>query len=152
MVDHQKSKWFTLKNALFCCIIEKQFVSLFKKYMKNIDRRLDLSAKFIQMGQTLMEEGHETKDSGIGLLGTIFIFIGGLSLDDDDVYKFSELVSMFSAKKMLDNMEAEQNPLMDLIKKASADETYDGFVNKIQNLRNINKNTKKKKDDDDKKE
>ena len=31
MVDHQKSKWFRLKNALFYCIIEKQFVSLFKK-------------------------------------------------------------------------------------------------------------------------
>jgi hypothetical protein len=149
---HQKSKDLNPKNLLFYCIIEKQIVSLLKNYMKNIDRRLDLSAKFIQMGQSLMEEGNEAKDSGIGLLGTIFVFIGGISLDDDDVYKFSELVSMFSAKKMLDNMEAEQNPLMDLIKKASADETYDGFVDKIQNLRKVNKETKKKKGDDDKKE
>ena len=120
--------------------------------MKNIDRRLDLSAKFIQMGQSLMEEGQQNKDSGIALLGTLLIFLGGIVLDDDDVHKFSELVSMFSAKKMLDSIENEQNPLMDLIKNASADETYDGFVDKIQNLRNINKNTKKKKSDDDKKE
>jgi hypothetical protein len=120
--------------------------------MKNIDRRLDLSAKFIQMGQSLMEEGQENKDSGVGLIGTMLIFIGSIALDDDDVYKFSELVSMFSAKKMLDNMEAEQNPLMDLIKKASADETYDGFVDKIQNIRKVNKERKNKKDDEDKKE
>jgi hypothetical protein len=148
----QKSKWFTIKKSLFCCIIEKQIVSLLKNFMKNIDRRLDLSAKFIQMGQSLMEEGQENKDSGVGLLGTILIFIGGIALDDDDVYKFSDLVSMFSAKKMLDNMEAEQNPVMDLIKKASNNETYEGFVDKIQNLRKVNKERKNKKDDDDKKE
>jgi hypothetical protein len=103
--------------------------------MKDLDRRLDLSTKFIQMGQALMEEGDTTHEVGVALMGTILIFMGGIMLKDEDIYKFSELVSMFSAKKMLDTMEEENSPIFDLIKGKADEENYDELIEKLKNLR-----------------
>jgi hypothetical protein len=116
--------------------------------MKNTDRRLDLSSKFMQMGQALMEEGKETRDISISQIGTILIFLAGISFDDDDINKFSELVSMYSAKKVLENMEAEHNAFYMDVKEEADKETYEGLIEKIERLRKTNKKNNK----DDKKD
>lgn len=108
-----------------------------------IDRRLDLSTKFMKMGHSLMNEGRENKDMAIAQLGTIMIFMSGLLIgDDDDIFKFSDLVSMFSSKKILDAMHEQDNPIKDLFNQRLDDATYDEFVKRINKLR--------KKNDDDK--
>ena len=116
--------------------------------MKNIDRRLDLSSKFMQMGQALMEEGKETRDISVSQIGTILIFLSGIIFDNEDINKFSELVSMYSAKKILDNMEANQDAALIDVKYAADNETYEGLIEKIEKLRKINKKNNK----DDKKD
>jgi len=121
-------------------------ISIFVKnsFMKKdeIDRRLDLSTKFMKMGHSLMNEGRENKDMAIAQLGTIMIFMSGLLIgDDDDIFKFSDLVSMFSSKKILDAMHEQDNPIKDLFNQRLDDATYDEFVKRIDKLR-------KKKDND----
>lgn len=107
--------------------------------MRNLDKRLDYSAKFVQMGQALMKEGDDVKDNGLALMGTILIFMGGIMLEDEDIFKFSELISMFSAKKMLENMEMNNHPIYDMIKNKSDEESYDDLIEKLKNLRKNNK-------------
>jgi len=99
------------------------------------DRELDLATKFMQMGKSLVTEGEENKDLSIQQMGTIMVFMGGLLLgpnSDEDVFKFGDLCSMFSAKKILENM--DENSL-----KSSS--TYEDL---IERLRDMNEN-----DDDD---
>lgn len=107
--------------------------------MKNIDRRLDLSSKFMQMGHALMTEGHESSDLTIRQLGSLLVFMAGITFDDEDVNKFSELTSYFSAKKVLDSMEDSKNPIIDFIKQKSDNETYEDMVKRIEELRKRNK-------------
>ena len=106
--------------------------------MRNIERKIDLSTKFIKMGQALMSEGDDKKDNSISLLGTILIFIGGISLEDEDVYKFSELVSMYSAKKMIESMEKSGHPLFVSMKQDADNDSYDNLANKLKSLINDN--------------
>jgi len=119
-------------------------ISIFVKnsFMKEneIDRRLDLSSKFMRMGQSLITEGRDNKDIAIAQIGTILIFMSGLLIgDDDDIFKFSDLCSMFSSQKILDSLN-EKNPLAELFNNRVDDDTYDEFVKRINSLR-------KKKDD-----
>ena len=59
--------------------------------MENINRHLDLSAKFMQMGQSLILEGEQKNDISISQIGTILIFMSGLLLgENDDINKFSD--------------------------------------------------------------
>ena len=110
-----------------------------------IDRRLDLSSKFMKMGQSLMTEGRDESDIALAQIGTILIFMSGLLIGgDDDIFKFSDLCSMFSSKKILDSMQ-EENPLLDMFSKRMDDETYDEFIKKINKLRDKNNG----KNDDD---
>lgn len=107
--------------------------------MKNIDRRLDLSSKFMQMGNALMTEGHETSDLTIRQLGSLLVFMAGITFDDEDVQKFSELTSYFSAKKVLDSMEESHNPIIDFLRQKSDDDTYEDMVKRIEELRKRNR-------------
>jgi hypothetical protein len=107
--------------------------------MKNIDRRLDLSSKFMQMGNALMTEGHESSDLTIRQLGSLLVFMGGITFDDGDVQKFSELTSYFSAKKVLDSMEDSHNTIIDFLKQKSNNDTYEDMVKRIEELRKRNK-------------
>jgi hypothetical protein len=60
-------------------------------------------------------------------------------LEDEDIFKFSELVSMFSAKKMFDNMERNGSPIFEMIKDKADEESYDDLIEKLKKLRNDNK-------------
>ena len=110
------------------------------------DRHLELSEKFIEMGQALVTEGKEKKDYVITSSGTFFTLIGGLMYDEKDVSLFAEICSMFSAKKVLQNMEND----MDYIKNIDnqTKNNYDEIIERIKNIRE-GKNDSEDFDDDD---
>jgi hypothetical protein len=73
--------------------------------MQNERRRLELSSKLLQMGNSLIKEGQVAQDYTVTQSGTIMLLISGLLLSDEDMFLFSEICSMFSAKKILDAAE-----------------------------------------------
>lgn len=85
-------------NKLICIFAER-------KYMQNERRRLELSSKLLQMGNSLIKEGQVAQDYTVTQSGTIMLLISGLLLSDEDMFLFSEICSMFSAKKILDAAE-----------------------------------------------
>jgi len=99
------------------------------------DRHLDLSAKLIEMGNALITEGKEKKDYSISQIGFFMVFIGGLLLNEEDIYLFGELCSMFSAKKIIDTLAYKSLNISDLLNGSSIDETYDEFIKRINKLR-----------------
>jgi hypothetical protein len=107
--------------------------------MENVNRHLDLSAKFMQMGQSLILEGEQKNDISISQIGTILIFMSGLLLgENDDINKFSDLCSMFSARSILDGLEAEGGLFTEMLKKASEETSYDEYIKRINDLKNDN--------------
>jgi hypothetical protein len=117
--------------------------------MKNAERRLQLTSKFVQMGKALVEEGKNSGDLIIAQLGTMIIFIGGICFDDEDVIRFGDLVSMYSAKKLIESMEENEDPiLMDIRKKADED-TYENILEGVNDLINNAKSGKLDDDDED---
>lgn len=106
--------------------------------MKNEDRHLDLSAKFVEMGQTLMLEGKNSKDLMISQAGGALVLLGGLMYDEKDIQLFSEMCSMFSAKKIIENMERNNDGYTNYLKDKSKSETYDDFIKRINDLRKKN--------------
>jgi hypothetical protein len=73
--------------------------------MLNEERRLELSTKLLQMGNSLIKEGQSADDYTITQSGTLMLLVSGLILSDEDMFLFSEICSMFSAKKILDAAE-----------------------------------------------
>lgn len=108
---------------------------------KEEKRRLDLSSKFMQMGQSLITEGEKDDNLVIIQIGNLLMFIAGLILseDDDDIFKFADLCSMFSAKKILDAMQNEQYSISDFLNKDLDGETYEELIKKLNNLKDKNK-------------
>jgi hypothetical protein len=100
-----------------------------------IERRLDISSKLIEMGQSLMNEGKDNKDFAIAQTGSFMILIGSLLFEEKDVLSFGELCSMYSAKKILENLEKSIPNLSSLIKEKAEDESYDDLIKKINKLR-----------------
>lgn len=68
-------------------------------------RREDLSTKFQKMGQALIQEGFSVSDENIIQSGTLLIILSNLITNDEDMFIFGEICTMFSAKKILDDME-----------------------------------------------
>ena len=52
-----------------------------------------------------MEEGGDLDDYTITQSGTMMILLSSIILSEEDTFLFSEVCSMFSAKKVLDNIE-----------------------------------------------
>ena len=106
------------------------------------DRRLDISAKLIEMGQSLMTEGKDSKDFAIAQIGSFMVLIGGLLFDERDVYIFGELCAMYSSRKVLENLENMMPNLSSLIKENGDVESYDELIKKINELRgNLDKDS-----------
>ena len=108
--------------------------------MKNEDRHLDLSAKFVEMGQTLLLEGKNSKDLMISQAGGALVLLGGLMYDEKDIQLFSQMCSMFSAKKIVENMERNNDEYTNYLKDKSKSESYDDFIKRINDLRRKNGN------------
>jgi hypothetical protein len=80
------------------------------------NRVLEISAKLVEMGKALTEEGLTTKDMTIVQTGGFMVFIGGIIVDEDDVDIFSQLCAMFSAKKILDSFGETESILGEFLK------------------------------------
>jgi hypothetical protein len=102
---------------------------------KIFERRLELSSKFLEMGQALIKEGKDKKDYSITQSGSFIILIAGLILEENDIYEFSNLCSMFSAKKLLDGMEESNSDITNFLKNKADSESYDDFIRRINKLR-----------------
>ena len=102
--------------------------------MRNSERRLQLTSKFVQMGKALVEEGKEKNDKIISQLGTMIIFLGGICFDDEDVIKFGELVSMYSAKKLMESLEEDNDPELMAIRKKAENDTYENILSNLDGL------------------
>ncbi len=102
--------------------------------MKNPERRLELTSKFVQMGKALVDESRLLDDPIIGQLGSMLIFLGGICFDDDDVMKFGDLVSMYSAKKLMEALEENNDPMIMGLRKKAENDTYENILDGVQDL------------------
>lgn len=100
--------------------------------INNRARKLDLSAKFLEMGQSLQEEGDINGSVEISMLGTNLVFLASLALSDQDLYSFSVLVDMFLAKKTLDDLTKTNHPIIDMLKKMSDRKSYDEIIDDLE--------------------
>ena len=84
----------------------------------NLDlvRYKELSEKLYNLGITLGDEGEKKEDFIIGTTGNLLVFIAGLLYDEDDLFFISEMLTMFSAKKILQS-ELNEEITLDDIKK-----------------------------------
>lgn len=95
-------------------------------------RKLDLSAKFLEMGVSLQDEGDINGDTSVGLLGTNLIFLSSLALSEEELFGFSELISMYSAKRTLDNLTKQNHPIIDMLKTMSNRKSYDEIIDDLE--------------------
>lgn len=110
-----------------------------KKYNSRA-RKLDLSAKFLKMGQSLQLEGDLNNDVDVSMLGTNLIFLGSLALSVDDLYKFSELVSMFTARKTIDDLLANNDEFIEIFKNQTKKNTYDKIIDDLERTKEEEEN------------
>ena len=73
--------------------------------MQNQNRRTEISSKILQMSEALFKEGLETKDGAVIELATMLQVLGSSFTINEDRFMLSELIAMFSAKKVLDAMD-----------------------------------------------
>jgi hypothetical protein len=64
----------------------------------------------MKMGSVLTKEGVACEDHNIAEVGTAMIMLSALILDDKDMFIFSEICAMFTAKKILDDMDRKNKP------------------------------------------
>lgn len=104
------------------------------------NRHLELSAKFMEMGQALVKEGLKTNDHSIVQSGNVFIMLGGMILNEIDMFEFIDYCAKFSSKKLLDGLDASGSDLSAFIK-SSNDISIEDYIKQIRN--------QKKKPDED---
>ena len=84
----------------------------------NEAKRIDVSNKLMKMGGVLTKEGVACEDYNIAEVGTAMIMLSALILDDKDMFIFSEICAMFTAKKILDDMDRKNKPDKESLLKA----------------------------------
>jgi hypothetical protein len=109
--------------------------------MKHDDRHLELSSKFIEMGNALIKEGKKNKDYMTHQSGTFLVLIGSLFFSEEDIVLFGQFCSMFSAKQILENMEKTKSDMTEFLKNKTNNESYDDFIKRINKLREDNGHT-----------
>jgi hypothetical protein len=77
------------------------------------------------------------------------IFLGGICFDDEDVMKFGDLVSMYSAKKLVESMEENKDPELMAIRIKADSDTYENILDGIDGLIDDAKNGKLDDEDSD---
>jgi hypothetical protein len=101
---------------------------------QNLDRHLELSAKFMEMGQALVKEGLQLSDHSIIQSGNIFIMLGGMIVNEVEMFEFIDYCSKFSSKKLLDGMDASGSDLSKYIQ-ASNDISIEDYIKQIRKQR-----------------
>lgn len=82
--------------------------------MENRERCIEISDMLFDMAQTLMEEGEERRSYNIETAGNMLLLVSGLMKDTKDMETVSELMAMYSAKKILDNQMMSQTGMGDI--------------------------------------
>jgi hypothetical protein len=92
---------------------------------KNKLRKIDISSKLMSLGNALVREGSEIDDYAIMQSGNVLMLLSAIILDDEDMYSFCNLCSMYSAKKELDLLRnnLNENPI-----------SYEELIKKLKNL------------------
>jgi hypothetical protein len=120
--------------------------------MKKNERRLEISEMLSKMGDALILEGRETKDGCIFQTGNTFHVLSDIISSEEDMFIFGELLAMFTAKKILDEMKESEKPKMpqDFISSLIAS-IKNISTNKVPNdePKKVRKPRKKKTDNDE---
>lgn len=72
---------------------------------KQKKRHLDISDKLLNMAKALSEEAAESDDVILARTSNLLMLVSGVMMEKKDIEKLSEICSMFSAKKILDELE-----------------------------------------------
>lgn len=76
--------------------------------MTKEERRFDLSGKLLKMGEALISEGRDSMDGCVMQTGSTLLLLSDIISSEEDMFVFGELMSMFTAKKILDEMDKEK--------------------------------------------
>jgi len=76
---------------------------------ENYRRKLEISTKLLKMGEALIKEGKERRDASILQSGSLIQYIGGIMVVEEDILGLGDLCSMYSAKKILDGIDRDNN-------------------------------------------
>lgn len=79
------------------------------KELKNIDRELELTIMILKMGHSLKEEGEKKENYLISEVGSILVMLSRIMVNEEDMYGFSDLCSLFSAKIIMDDVSSGEN-------------------------------------------
>ena len=82
--------------------------------MENLERCNEISDMLFDMAQKLMEEGEERRSYNIETAGNMLLLISGLIKDAKDMETVSDLMAMYSAKKILDGQMMAKHGMGDI--------------------------------------
>jgi hypothetical protein len=88
------------------------------------------------MGMALIKEGKEDEDVIIKFSGSFLNFLSNLMYDEKQMILFSTFCNMFSAKKILENMEETQHDYIAFLKGKNVGETDSEFLKRLNDLKN----------------
>lgn len=72
---------------------------------KQKERHIDVSDKLLNMAKALSEEAHESEDVILAQTSNLLMLVSGVMTEKEDIDKLSDICAMFSAKKILDELE-----------------------------------------------
>ena len=93
-------------------------------------RHRELSLMFLKMGQSLVNEGLESKDYITATLGNSMIFMSTLAFDKNEVKLFSDICNMMSSRRLVmgvtsrDVKDDKLNEIKDLTKEDPFQEVF----------------------------
>lgn len=102
---------------------------------KNKQRHIDLSAKFMEMGQALVTEGFKDNDNSIIQSGNVFIMLGGMILEEVDMFEFIDYLGKFSSQKLLNGLQASGSDVYERIIKMN-DISIEDYIKELNRLKN----------------
>lgn len=107
------------------------------------ERRIELSMMFLQMGRSLSEEANERDDEIIMGAGSLLILLSGLMMQEDKMYSFNELCSLFTAKDILDDI--MEGPMGEIIR----NDMFGSTEVNLDEMERLLRGLKDNKDDED---
>lgn len=72
---------------------------------KQKERHLDVSDKLLNMANALSKEADESDDVILAQTSNLLMLVSGVMAEKEDIDKLSDICAMFSAKKILDELE-----------------------------------------------
>ncbi len=113
--------------------------------MSNEKRRYELAEKFAKLSDALLLESIELKDEELKLISGFISIMGSVIMDSNDIKNFGTIVTMYSANKLLDGIQASAVNL-DKYKQTLM---FDELDKQFDNLRKSTDEEENKKDEDD---